>query len=76
MLRYHDYTEAMAALHRTVDSWQNDMSVESMGEHLKEMSERAKNDYLLDRLAEQGISAEDLEDETKYSLEEREALIA
>ena len=76
MIRYYDYTEAMAALHATVDSWQNDMTVDSMGEHLREVSERAKNDYLLDRLVEQGISAEDLEDETKYTPEQREALIA
>ena len=76
MLRYHDYKEAMAALHATVDSWQNDLTVGSMGEHLKEVSEKAKNDYLLDRLVEQGISAEDLDDEAKYSPEEREALIA
>ena len=31
MIRYYDYTQAMAALHATVDTWQNDMTVDSMG---------------------------------------------
>ena len=71
MVRYHDYKEAIAALHATSDA--NEMLEKRS---MEKASEKLKNDFLISELAQMGLTLEDIDDEAKYTPEKREELVA
>ena len=62
MVRYHDYREAIAALHATTST--HGLLQETS---LEKASEKLRNDFLIAELAKQGLTLDDLDDEAKYT---------